>query len=226
MTFFLPHSVIFSGMIQRILCLLCFIVIFIMVADLHKPWICVTIPTMVLHPLKLPGCRNGSGKFKACNLRNFNRRLKLTTCPITIATHCSIWGLEKQKMSAHGFTVGLGTVGWAAGLGWRTSPHPGNVFCGKSSALQPRHILSPPKFFLEAVSMCTAWLRLLPSPALVFCTQGSPWKRNSAWSDVYWICACFITLSEPSHSGDNSTKFWAWWWYQAFSWLNRCFKWR
>lgn len=49
---------------------------------------------------------------------------------------------------------------------------------------------------------------------------------NSTWSHVYWICACFITLSKPSHSGDNSTKFWAQWWYQAFSWLNRCSKWR
>lgn len=53
MTFYLSHSVKFSGMIERNLGLLCFVMIFIMVASLHKPWLCMTITTMVLHPLKL-----------------------------------------------------------------------------------------------------------------------------------------------------------------------------
>lgn len=178
MTFSLPHSVKFSGMVQRSLCLLCFFGIFVMVVGLHKPWICVTISTMVLHPLKLPGCRNGSGKFKACILRNFSRRLKLTTFPITIATQDR---LERQKMSASGFRAGVGAVapqGWAAGLGFlgfqsgssmggglglglhlraglaRASPCPGSASCGKSSVLQLRHILSSPRLFLEAMCVC------------------------------------------------------------------------
>lgn len=90
-------------------------------------------------------------------------------------------------MSARGFRVGVGAVApqvWAAGLGSvglqsgssvggmggpkprqclhlraglaRASPGPGNVSCGKS-ALQLRHILSPPRLFLEAVCMCAPW---------------------------------------------------------------------
>lgn len=91
MTFSLSHSVKFSGMIERNLRLLCFVMIFIMVASLHKPWLCVTITMRDKNhgaaPLKtLPGCRNGDGEFKACNMRNFSRRLKLTKFPVTIAT--------------------------------------------------------------------------------------------------------------------------------------------
>lgn len=188
MTFSLPHSVKFSGMVQRSLCLLCFIGIFVMVVGLYKPWICVTISTMVLHPLKLPGCRNGSGKFKACILRNFSRRLKLTTFPITIATQER---LGRQKMSAPGFRAGVGAVapqGWAAGLG-SLGFQSGNSM-GGGAGLEPApqgwagkgislswkcilwEILCPAAqahpFFSQTLpggNVCVcSWVRLLPSP--------------------------------------------------------------
>lgn len=95
--------------------------IFITGAGLHKASMCVKIATTALHLLKLwLAAGTGTAKFKACDSKNFRRRLNINTFPVT----CYAVVYEYSEVKIHpdvrtsAGPLGTGVAGLAAGHHW------------------------------------------------------------------------------------------------------------